>query len=136
MFSQTVEYALRAIVALAKGPEPMLTTQQIADLTHVPAYYLSKVLILLAKAELIHGTRGTGGGYTLARPADQITLLDVVSAVDAIKRVRHCPLHLTEHQDCNHRPLLCSLHRELDAAIGHVEQSLRARTIAELVANR
>lgn len=134
MFSQTVEYALRAIVALAKGPEQMLTTQQIADITHVPAYYLSKVLISLAKAELIHGTRGTGGGYTLARPADRMSLLDVVSAVDAIKRVRHCPLNLADHQDCDHRPMLCALHRELDAAIAHVESSLRKRTIADIVA--
>ena len=85
MFSQTVEYALRAIVYLASRPESAQTTPQIATVTKVPADYLSKVLQGLAAAGLVRARRGRDGGFNLAIPADQLTVYDVVEAVDPIR---------------------------------------------------
>lgn len=128
LVSQTVEYALRAAVWLADHSEGQ-TTQQIAEATQVPPSYLSKVLQGLQRAGLVHGRRGLGGGFTLARAAGAITVLDVVQAVDPIERIERCPLGLPSHG-----LRLCPLHKKLDEAIGHVASAFRSTTLAELVA--
>ena len=62
MLSQTVEYALRAMVCLAQSPDQLTPTPALASKTKVPPNYLAKVLQVLAQAELIEGRRGVGGG--------------------------------------------------------------------------
>ena len=62
MFSQTVEYALRAVVHLATKTPEAQTTDQIAQATRVPRAYLSKVLQGLARGGIVQSTRGLGGG--------------------------------------------------------------------------
>jgi Rrf2 family transcriptional regulator, nitric oxide-sensitive transcriptional repressor len=85
MFSQTTEYALRAMVCLAQTPDELVAAPALARQTGVPANYLAKVLQQLAVAKLITGRRGVGGGYRLARPASQISLLDVVEAMGRVR---------------------------------------------------
>lgn len=129
MFSQTVEYALRAAVYLAdQGSQPR-TTEQIAAITQVPHAYLSKVLQGLARGRIVTSQRGLHGGFLLARPADQITILEVVSAVDPIRRIRECPLGFAAH-GVN----LCPLHRRLDDALASVEKAFGESTLAEVLA--
>ena len=130
IFSQTVEYALRAAVWLADHGEGQ-TTQEIAEATKVPPSYLSKVLQNLRRAGIVHGQRGVGGGFTLARPPREISVLDVVQAVDPIERIKTCPLGIPSH-GAN----LCPLHRKLDDAIGHVTSAFGTTSLAELVAPR
>ena len=97
MFSQTVDYALRAVVYLAdQAPSPR-TTDQIAAATRVPEAYLSKVLQELGRAHIIHSRRGHGGGMVLAKSASELTILEVVNAVEPIRRIRECPLGLAAH---------------------------------------
>ena len=128
MFSQTTEYALRAVVYLASQGGAAQTTQQIAEATRVPAGYLSKVLQNLSRAGLVRSQRGLHGGFTLSRPADELTVLDVVRAVGELRRIRNCPLGIKGHVN------LCPLHRRLDQAIALVEDALKRSTIAELLA--
>src|SRR5688572_19877331 len=97
MVSQTAEYALRAVVCLGSQADTPMTTQQIADATRVPAGYLSKVLQALGRAGLVHSQRGLHGGFTLGRPMDQLSVLDVINAVDPLKRIERCPLGLATH---------------------------------------
>ncbi len=111
MLSQTTEYALRAMSCLAYMPDELVSTSQLADVTHVPMNYLAKVLQSLAKADLISGRRGVGGGYRLARPASEISMLDVINAINPIQRIQSCPLNLE-----NHSGKLCPLHSRLDEA--------------------
>jgi Rrf2 family protein len=127
MFSQTAEYALRAIVYLADQGENPRTTQQIAEVTQVPPGYLAKVMQNLSRAGLVASQRGLHGGFVLAQPANKLTVLDVVQAVDPFKRIERCPLGLQGHVS------LCPLHRRLDGAIAMVEKALRESTIAELL---
>lgn len=128
MFSKTSEYALRAICAVARSPEQMQTTDEIAAATDVPPQYLRKVLQLLGHAQLIVTQRGSGGGIGLARPSEEIRVLDVVNAVDPIQRIETCPLGLVEHGVA-----LCPMHSQLDAALEQLEQTLRSMTIADLL---
>src|SRR5690349_2320002 len=129
VFSQTVEYALRAVVHLAsKSPEAQ-TTDQIAAVTRVPRAYLSKVIQALVRSRIVESHRGIGGGVTLSRPPDELTILDVVNAVEPIQRIRTCPLGLAAHGI-----KLCPLHRRLDNALATVEQAFAATTLAEVLA--
>lgn len=128
MFSQTAEYALRAMACMARFPERPLTTAEIAQVTMVPPGYLSKVLQQLSKSGLVAAMRGLRGGYRLRRPPEEITILQVVNAVDPIERIHTCPLGLPEHGT-----RLCRLHRRLDDAIAHVEQALGGTTLGDVV---
>lgn len=128
MFSQTVEYALRAVVYLAQNASKPQTTGDIARSTQVPKAYLSKVLQGLRAKEIVRMQRGVGGGVTLARSADELTIYDVVNAVDPIKRINTCPLDLASHG--TH---LCALHRRMDNAIMVMENAFSCTTLAELL---
>jgi Rrf2 family protein len=129
MFTQTVEYALRAMVCLASQPGQPQNNAQIAATTKVPSAYLSKVLQKLARAELVHGQRGVQGGFVLARPAAEISILQIVSAVDPIQRIRSCPLGLEAHG-----VRLCPLHKKMDQALAEVESAFASTTLAAILA--
>lgn len=129
MFSQTVEYALRAVLFLASQGPKACTTQQIATAAKTPAPYLSKVLQSLVKSGLVASQRGSGGGMTLAKPPVEITILDVVNAVEPLARINTCPLGLASHGTT-----LCPLHRRLDNALAHVEEAFRGSSLADLLA--
>jgi Rrf2 family transcriptional regulator, nitric oxide-sensitive transcriptional repressor len=128
MLSQTAEYALRAMVALATGESEARTAQSLAQESRVPLDYLSKILNLLSRAGLVSAQRGRGGGFQAVRPLTELTVLEVVSAVDPIKRIRTCPLGLKAHGSN-----LCPLHRKLDDASRAVEEAFASTTIASLV---
>lgn len=128
MFSQTAEYALRAAVYLASQQGTPRTTQEIAKATQVKIAYLSKVMQSLGRQGLVQSQRGLHGGFTLARPADELTVLDIIMAVDPIARIKSCPLGLKGHIN------LCPLHRRLDQAMKLVEDALSQSTLAELLA--
>ncbi len=128
MFSQTVEYALRAALYLAGEAPAAQTTDQIATATRVPKAYLSKVLQSLVRAGIVHSQRGLGGGMTLAKDPAKLTILEVVNAVEPIKRINECPLGLASH-GIN----LCPLHRRLDDALASVENAFRNTTLAEVL---
>jgi Rrf2 family transcriptional regulator, nitric oxide-sensitive transcriptional repressor len=128
VISRTVEYALRAVVHLAdRAPEPR-TTDQIAEATRVPKAYLSKVLQNLVRAGVLLSQRGLGGGMTLAKAPEEVTLLEVVGAVEPIPRIKTCPLGLAAHG-----VQLCPLHERLDDALAMVEEAFRRTTLAEIL---
>lgn len=129
MFSQTVEYALRAVAFLASQAPDGRTTDQIATATHVPKPYLSKVLQKLVEKGVVHSQRGVGGGMTLLKPPAELTILEVVNAVEPIERIRECPLGLRSHG-----VRLCPLHRRLDDATAMVEKAFGDTTLAEVLA--
>ena len=129
MISQTVEYALRAVVHLASEAPAGRTTDQVAKATRVPRAYLSKVLQSLRRAGLVHSQRGIGGGMTLTKSPGELTILEVVNAVEPIQRIRTCPLGLAAHG-----VHLCPLHRRLDNALALFEEAFRNSTLAEVLA--
>ena len=128
MFSQTVEYALRAVAYLAfEAPAPR-TTEQVGEATRVPPAYLSKVLQALSRGGVVKSQRGVGGGMALVKRPDELTILEVVNAVEPIQRIKTCPLGLKSHG-----VRLCPLHRRLDDAMAHVEAAFGGTTLAEVL---
>jgi Rrf2 family protein len=131
MFSQTVEYALRAIIHLAYEAPDARTTAQIAEATQVPKDYLAKILQDLVRAGIVTTRRGVGGGVSLARGPAELTILDVARGVEpeSVKRYLTCPLGLKDHG-----ARLCPLHRRLDDAVALVEAAFGGTTLAEILA--
>lgn len=129
MMCQSAEYALRAVVWLAAHPDSSVSTPEIARRTHVPPGYMSKVLQILARAGLVESNPGRAGGFRLTRDATDVSVLDVVSAVETLYRIHRCPLALKSH-----RHELCPLHRRLDNVVAMVERAYADTTIAEIVA--
>ncbi|QDT12028.1 RrF2 family transcriptional regulator [Planctomycetes bacterium K23_9] len=128
MFSQTSEYALRAVVWLAEHRnEGPVGNKRIASDTQVPASYLSKILHDLASAGFLSSRRGVGGGFQLIISPDELTMLDVVNAVDPLKRITFCA-----HVSKSSEPM-CPMHQRLNQAIGLVQQTLGDATIAEVM---
>ena len=128
MLSQTVEYALRAMVYLAARPGESHKTREIARTTQVPPSYLPKILQSLAKAGLVASQRGLRGGAVLTRDPGEISLLDVVDAVDPIRRIDTCPLSLKSHEKG-----LCPLHRRLDEVYAATREAFAATALDELL---
>ncbi|OMI35333.1 RrF2 family transcriptional regulator [Streptomyces sparsogenes] len=80
--SAKADYATRALLELAREPSRPLTCEAIASAQQIPFRFLKSVVGELRRAGLVRSQRGCEGGYWLGRPADEITLLDVVRAVD------------------------------------------------------
>ncbi len=129
MLSKTAEYALRAVAFMATCENQPASADRLAEGTKVPRRYLHKVLQSLTAADLVRSRPGPGGGYELLQAADTLTILDIVNAVDPIRRINSCPLGLKSHTS------LCPLHRELDNAYALTEQALKRVTIAQILAS-
>jgi Rrf2 family protein len=127
MIPKTAEYALRAVVVLARDPQRAYSAEQIVEATRVPRRYAHKVLQALVSVGLVRSRSGPGGGYALVRAPEEVSILDVVNAVEPIPRLRTCPLGLTSHVH------LCPLHRELDEACAATERAFARVTIAQLL---
>jgi len=80
--SKKSDYAIRAILELASSEAPSLTTEQIATAQQIPQHFLENIMLDLRRADMIITQRGPGGGCRLAQPASEITLADIVRAVD------------------------------------------------------
>ena len=131
MLTQTVEYALRAVVCLANhAPDPQ-TNDELADVTQVPPAYLAKIMLNLKRAGLVHSQRGPNGGFTLTRAPRQVPLLDVVNAVEPMQRFTECPLNIRSHGG-----RLCPLHRRLDDVLAAAEDAFRNTSLADVLAER
>jgi len=127
MLSRTAEYALRAIVWLSDHPGASVTGQAIAVATQVPPDYLSKVMQCLVRAGLVEAQRGKNGGFSLVSNPDELTILDVINAVEPVRRIRSCPLGLPGHES------LCPLHRSLDDIADQLERAYGAIRLTDLL---
>jgi Rrf2 family transcriptional regulator, iron-sulfur cluster assembly transcription factor len=125
----TGEYAIRAMIHLASLPSGALA--QISDISSqwdVPENFLRKIVPLLSQSKLIASRRGNGGGVQLARPAESITLLDVIEAVEGPMYLNKC---LIGPESCI-RTRWCAVHCVWSEAQEKLKEILRCKSIAEL----
>jgi len=80
--SAKVDYALRACLELAASPPGPVKGERIATAQAIPLRFLENILMQLRHAGLVDSRRGAEGGYRLARPATEVTLADVIRAID------------------------------------------------------
>jgi Rrf2 family protein len=89
--TRQADYAVRAVLYLAKQrSDGLVTTAQIAREQRIPQTFLAKIMSQLSAAGLVYSTRGAHGGVRMARPADEVSLLDVVEAIDGPMVLNEC----------------------------------------------
>lgn len=129
--TRQADYALRAIYYLAQlGPNQRAATSEIAEQQNIPPSFLAKIISQLSIAGLIHTSRGARGGVSLAKPPHEITVLEVVEAIDGPILLNECtqsPDACPFGENCALRPLWCEAKSEL------VER-LRRATFANVAA--
>ena len=87
------DYAIRGMVYLASRPSGQFSQLvEIAEAVHVPRALLAKIFQQFAKLGLVHSARGAGGGFTLGRPAEAISLLEIIEAVEGPILLNRCLL--------------------------------------------
>lgn len=106
LFSRSTEYAIRAMTFLAaQEPGKLAGAREISGAEKVPMPFLWKILQLLTRRKLVRSFKGIRGGYELARPADRVTLSEIVLATDGADFRESCVLGLPECDNANPCPL-------------------------------
>ena len=101
--SARADYALRAAIELAAAKDGHVTAEQLAQAQHIPGKFLETILTHLRRSGLVRSQRGPDGGFWLARPANEISLADIIRAIEtrdtvtAENLVRDHALGLAEH---------------------------------------
>jgi len=128
------EYGLRCLIQLALLKEgESLTLSQIAEREGISVANAGKLMWLLSKAGFVQATRGTKGGYCLARSASEIRLSEVIKVLDEDKIENHCSnftglLDFCVHkEDCGIRSVIIGLHEIVRNALSQI-------TLAEIIA--
>lgn len=129
MLNQSAEYALRAVVHLATLPKhQQASAGDISERTKVPIPYLQKVLRTLTRRGMLHAKRGMGGGFSLAKGSDEITVLEIMEAFDSSpQRIESCPLGITGHTR------LCPMHTLIDEQVANAERVFAGTTIRDIL---
>ena len=140
LYSAGVEYGIHCLAFLVGngGDSREASVRDLAELQGVPLEYLAKIFTKLAKNKLVVATEGVRGGFSLARPADEITLLDIVRAIDGRKNIFEC-------RDIRGRCALfegnppewategtCSIHAAMMTAQKRMEEALDQQTILDI----
>jgi Rrf2 family protein len=124
------EYGLICALHLARRlDEGPVTGREIAAQERLPGDYVEQIMLKLRRSGIVKSTRGAHGGYTLARPADEISVHDVISAAEHSTFEVHCTSHPVEEtrcsssHDCSIRPVWLLLQRQIDEVLQGVRLS-------------
>jgi Rrf2 family protein len=137
------EYGLRCLLQLARHPQgTSLTIADLARLEGISAPHVAKIMCLLRRGGLVRSTRGQSGGYTLARPAEQVVAAEALAALGGpLFDAGFCERHSGREASCAHtvdcsiRPVLIQLQIAIDQVLGRLtlrqllcsEQEMRSR---------
>lgn len=129
--TRRTDYAIRALIHLAHRDGEICTAAEIAGAMDVPQPFLQQVMPILQRAGLVLARPGRNGGYTLARRADEVTLLDVVEATEGPLEATECALR---GGPC-HWEEVCALHWVWSASREAFAAQLRRATLARVAAD-
>jgi len=129
--TRQADYAVRAVLHLTRlGKDKMAATSTVAAGQHIPPSFLAKIISQLSVAGVLHTARGAHGGVTLARDPKDISLLEVVEAIDGPIQVNECVQGngmCSLEQECPVRAVWCDAQAEL-------VQRLRSTNFANFIA--
>ena len=130
--SRLADYASVVMACLARHPGEVLSAAQVGEETNLELPTVSELLTHLARADLVESFRGAAGGYRLAKPAQDISLAEIVEALDG-------PIGLTEcsigHTGCE-RQSYCSVARDWQGVGAAIDNALRGVSLADMLRRR
>ncbi len=128
------EYAIIGLLYLAREPAGrMVMIDEISETEGVPKSFLAKIFQSLAKAGLVRSTRGAHGGFSLAKPANEITLLQVLQCVEAVFALQKCVSTAPECVLSPTRMSSCTLHNVFSEAQHRVNEIFGRTSLADLL---
>jgi Rrf2 family protein len=122
------DYAVRALVIIARE-DRLMQTSEIAQTQGIPFDYLKKILRKLKAAGIVKVKRGTGGGFALAQPVENIKLLNIIESVQGPRAVNRCFLGKDRCSMQN----ACPVHDRLEPVQAGICELLAEITLAELI---
>jgi len=129
IYSRSAEYAIRAVVHMAAlPPGEFALAKNIAAGTGIPSHFLAKILQELARDGLLRSNKGPRGGFCLRHPAEDISMLKIVEAVDGTARYQRC---IGGSPECNDRAP-CPMHDFWKAVRSRVVEYLEGTSAAAL----
>jgi Rrf2 family protein len=129
IFSQQCEYAIQAVLYLAlKEPGEWASVKEIRDRLRTPAHFLAKIFQDLTKKNILLSLKGPTSGFALARPAEQIKLLEIVKAIDGNDLFEECAMGFP---DCSPESP-CAIHEHWRQLRSGLEQVLANKGVAEV----
>ena len=124
--SKKAYYGLRAVLALAQSEKP-LSIHSLAETEHLPEDYLEKILQHLRRAGMVEATKGTSGGYALARPKEEVNVWEVLRELDGPLRTFAAPIKGTlpclQPSHCQTNEVWRKLETEIESTLSHITLS-------------
>ncbi len=132
LFSRACEYGIRAMLYLATktGSGPVLV-RDVAKELRMPFPFLAKITQSLARQGLVSSHKGPGGGITLARPPEEVTMLEVVEAIDGLNMTQACVLGIPQCSD----EVPCPLHGQWGDIRKRLVDMLSKQNLAEVASD-
>lgn len=131
IYSRSAEYAIRAFVHLAQVPDGKFAmVKQIAEQEGIPGHFLAKILQQLARKGLLRSSKGPTGGFCLRGPSNEISLIQIVEALDGLQDYQKCVSGLAECTD----DAPCGMHDSWKLLRSRIMDYLEQTTIADLTA--
>jgi len=135
MLSATCKYGIRAVIFIASRPDQKANTglKLIADELKIPQPYLAKILQILSRKKILHSSKGPNGGFNLLIPAEKLTLMDIIEAIDGGDFFDSC--YVTGER-CSFDQTgmgVCILHDDLRKEKDHLAEFFSTKTIGDIV---
>jgi FeS assembly SUF system regulator len=130
-FSKLTDYAVVILTALAKSKEGSYSASQIAKLSNVPEPTVSKVLKMLSRKGLVQAQRGAYGGYSLASEVEDISVLDVLTAIEGPLTMTECASN-GEEISCS-MEAICALSGRWGIVNKAIEETLQGISLAKII---
>lgn len=119
--TRETDYAVRCVLFLSKRPDDVFMTEEIAAEMDVPRSFLAKILQKLSKADIVKSFRGVRGGFSLARRPANISLLDVIKAIEGGVELNRCAVDFSacdRSVDCTVHPVWVELSKRVEQYLG------------------
>ena len=127
--NKTTDYAVRIVMFLSQQND-IVTSEEISEATQVSKNYIMRILRKLSKAGLLKMVRGTKGGFQVAKPADEISLYDVIVIMEPTIQINPC---LEDEEDCSLYAIgSCPVRRFYLSLQEELESKLKSTTIEKL----
>jgi Rrf2 family protein len=135
MLSATCKYGIRAVIFIASRPDQKVNVglKQIVEELKIPQPYLAKILQVLSRKKILHSSKGPHGGFYLLVPAEKLTLMDIIQAIDGGDFFDSC--YVTGDKCSFDEPGkgVCILHNDLRKEKDHLSEFFNSKTIGDLV---
>jgi len=134
MLSNTCKYAIRGVIYIALNNEEdkKIGIRKISEELNIPTPFLGKILQMLSKNKLLSSTKGPNGGFSLAKPASEINLLQIIEIIDGLDLFNDCLIGLRSCSANAHTDVQCPIHSKYAPISKQIYDLFESETIEEL----